>query len=472
MRLLCNLLIPLILFSYASRILGPSGLGKVEYANSIVSYFILFAALGIPMYGSREIARSRNNDSERSKVVFELTIILIVTTGIGYIAYFIIIRSILSLYEHWLLFFVIAPAIFLSSFSYEWFYIGIEDQLYITIRFIFIKIIQLILIFFFVKSPDDFVIYAGIIVGMNSISTLFNIIKLKQYIYFVPIKQLNIKRHLKPALLIFSSGVASSIYMHLDVTMVGIMVGDDAVGLYTAANKLIRLISAFIFSLPTVMIPRLENYLKNGNREEYKDYLDKSLRFILCLCIPCTLGMVILSPEIIRLFAGESYSESILSIRLLSPIILITGLIQFVGFQILLINRKEKHFTIAVVIAAIVNGFFNFFMIPIFKQNGAILGTVLAELSVLIIQSIFAWKLLQETELFSFNTVKYFVAGTIMFFSVFFIKIKLDGIILPIIICIFMGAFIYTVALVILHEKTIIIVMKNILKKRKIFLRK
>jgi O-antigen/teichoic acid export membrane protein len=188
------------------------------------------------------------------------------------------------------------------------------------------------------------------------------------------------------------------------------------------------------------------------------------------------LGIIILSPEIIWLFAGESYSESILSIRLLSPIILITGLIQFVGFQILLTNRKEKHFTIAVVIAAIVNGFFNFFMIPIFKQNGAILGTVLAELFVLLIQSIFAWKLLQETELFSFNTIKYFIAGIMMFFSVFFIKTKLDAIILPttiIITCIFAGAFIYTVALMVLHEKTIVIIMKNIsCKGYKIYSRK
>jgi O-antigen/teichoic acid export membrane protein len=445
--------------------LGPSGLGKVEYVNSIVSYFILFTALGIPIYGSREIARSRNNDRDRSKVVFEITIILIVTTGVGYIVYFIIIRFIPSLYDHWSLFCVTAPAIFLTTFSYEWFYVGIEDQLYITVRFAFIKIIQLILIFLYVKLPGDFIKYAGIIIGMNSISTLFNIIRLKQYIFFVPISTLNIKRHLKPALLIFSSGIASSIYMHLDVTMVGIMVGDDAVGLYTTANKLIRLISAFVFTLPSVMIPRLENYLKHGNKEAYKNYLDKSLRFILCLCIPCTLGIIILSPEIIQLFAGESYSESILSIRLLSPIIFITGLIQFVGFQILLTNRKEKYFTIAISIAAIVNGIFNFFMIPIFKQNGAILGTVLAELTVLLLQTIFAWKLLQETELFSFNTIKYFIAGIVMFFSIFFIKTKLDGIILPIIICICMGAFIYTVILMVLREKTIVIIMSNMLKR-------
>ena len=69
-RLLLNLLVPLIIFPYISRILGPEGLGKVEFANSIISYFVLFTALGIPTYGIREIARRRDDPVERSKVVW------------------------------------------------------------------------------------------------------------------------------------------------------------------------------------------------------------------------------------------------------------------------------------------------------------------------------------------------------------------------------------------------------------------
>jgi O-antigen/teichoic acid export membrane protein len=111
-RTVLNLIIPLIVFPYVSHILGPEGLGKVEFANSIVSYFVLFTALGIPTYGIREIARYRDNPVERSKIVIELTIILLGNIVIGYIGYFLLVRLIPSLYSNYILFCVIAPSVF------------------------------------------------------------------------------------------------------------------------------------------------------------------------------------------------------------------------------------------------------------------------------------------------------------------------------------------------------------------------
>jgi O-antigen/teichoic acid export membrane protein len=203
------------------------------------------------------------------------------------------------------------------------------------------------------------------------------------------------------------------------------------------------------------MIPRIENSLKNGNVVGYRKYLDKSLRFILILGVPCCFGLIVLAPEIIQLFAGDKYIESAFSTRLLSPIIIIVGLSNFVGLQVLYPNRKEKYFTIAVSIAALINAFFNYFMIPVFKQNGAILGTILAETIGLIIQIGLARKLLKDTELFSFNTVKYFLSGFIMLGIIFYLQSIIENIVLLIIICTGVGTVVYITLLIILHEKTI-----------------
>jgi O-antigen/teichoic acid export membrane protein len=464
-RLLLNVLIPLVIFPYVSRVLGPSGLGKVEFANSIVSYFVLFTTLGIPVYGVREIARRRDDSIERSKVVWELTLILIGTMLIGYTAYFILVRLIPALYENRILYLVIAPTVFLSAFNYEWFYTGIEDQLYITIRFIVIKILQIVLIFLCVKRTDDFIIYAGISVGLNGFSAVFNIIRLKKYIHWVPVVQLNIWRHIKPILWIFSSIIAINIYIHLDVTMVGIIAGDTAVGLYTVANRIIRLVISFVISLSLVMIPRIENYLKNNDRENYKKYLDISLRFTLILGAPCCFGLIVLAPEIIQLFGGRQYTESVLAIRLLAPIIIIVGLSNFVGLQILYINRKEKYYTIAVSIAAIINFIFNFFMIPMFKQDGAILGTVLAEVIALVILIVFAWKWLQDTKLFSWNTIQYFIASIVMACVIFFISSMIKNITFNLLICIPIGLIVYFILLAILREQCTICFMNKYFRR-------
>jgi O-antigen/teichoic acid export membrane protein len=465
-RLLLNLLIPLVIFPYISRILGPEGLGKVEFANSIVSYFVLFTALGIPAYGIREIARRRDDPVERSKVVWELTLILSVTIGIGYIVYFALIRFVPVLYRDWFLFCVIAPAIVLSDFSYEWFYTGIEDQLYITIRFIVVKIVQLALIFLCVKKAGDFIVYAGITVGLSGFSTLFNIARLRRYVRLVPLARLNIRRHIKSILLIFSSLVAVNVYMHLDVTMVGIMVGDVAVGLYTAANRIVRVIISVVTSIAAVTVPRLENALNKGDINAYKNYCNKSLRFILILGAPCCFGLIALAPEIIRLLTGEKYLDSILSVRLLAPVIAIVGLANFTGLQILYANRKEKYYTIAVSVAAAANAVFNFCMIPALKQNGAILGTVLAELIGLGIQIVFAWKLLKDTELFSLNTVKYFIAAAVMALVVYFVRTRIDSVALRVIASLGAGVLSYAVMLALLREKMYMSALAMFVNKR------
>lgn len=441
--------------------MGPGGLGKVEFANSIVSYFALFAALGIPVYGIRETARRRDDPVERSKVVWELTLILAVAACIGYAVYFTLIRAVPVLHKDWLLFCVVAPTIILSDFSYEWFYIGVEDQLYITIRFIVIKLFQVLLIFLCVRKPDDFIVYAGISVGLSGFSTLFNVSRLRRYVYPVPITRLNIGRHIKPVLLIFSSVVAVNVYTHLDVTMIGIMVGDTAVGLYTAANRLVRVVISVVTSVGAVVVPRLENALEKGDTAAYKSYCNKSLRFILILGTPCCFGLIALAPEIILLFAGEKYLESTLSVRLLAPIVVIVGMAHFVGLQILYANRKEKCYTIAVSVAAAVNAVFNFCMIPVFRQNGAIAGTVLAELTGLGIQTGFARKLLKDTELFTWNTARYFIAGAVMTGAVFLVRTRIDPPVLRVAVSLGAGALSYTVTLILLREKTCAAVLFN-----------
>ncbi len=239
LRTVLNLIVPLIVFPYTSRVLGPEGLGSVEFVNSIVSYFVLFTALGIPTYGIREIARIRDSLYERSKTFWELTWILGIMVVAGYICYFLAVFFVPVFKARFLLFLIVCPTIFLSDFSYEWFYVGIEDQKYITQRYIFTKILQVVLVFLCIKKAEHFYRYAAITIGLNGVSTLFNIVRIRQYVSFFHFKEINIVRHIKPTFIIFASVIAMNVYIHLDVTMVVLISGERAVGLYTAANKIV-----------------------------------------------------------------------------------------------------------------------------------------------------------------------------------------------------------------------------------------
>lgn len=462
-RLFLNLLIPMIVFPYVSRVLGPEGLGKVEFANSVVAYFVLFTSLGIPTYGVREIARSRDNKEKYSIIVYELSSILAVTCVVGYILYFGVIALIPNFRSELYLFLVVAPSIFFTDFSYDWFFQGIENQSYITKRYIFVKIIQVTLILLLVKESSQYILYGGILIGINGCATIFNIIHLRKYLAKVTIKTLNYKRHLKPIFAIFASVLAVSIYTNVDVTMVGLMVGDEAVGLYVTPNRIVRILIQCITVLGTVMIPRLENSLANNKVDEYYKLLNKSLGFTLLFCIPIFFGVQIVAKDLILLFAGSKFEESILSLRLLSPILLFIPMAHFVGLQILYPHRMEYKYTIAVTIAASINIVFNYFAIQKWEQNGAIIGTCVAELLGLIIQVLFGWKFVKQTELISWNTGKIVLAGVVMFgvLSVLNGIITISSIPINLLFDVGVGIIVYGGSLVVLREKVILKYKKN-----------
>lgn len=427
LRLFLTFTVPLVTFPYITRILGPINIGKVDFANSIVNYFVLFATLGIPTYGIREISNHRNSQYGLTRTVAELSVIQLITTLFSVIFYIVLVLLVPKFSEQKLLFLIIAPNIIFSAFGYEWFYIGIEDQSYITIRFIIIKFIQVFLIFLLVKEQNDFLEYAVILISLNGISSFFNIYRLNKYIKFYKVIRIDLRKHIKPIILMFISVIAISIYNQLDITMVGILVGEREVGLYTTANKLIRIIISLVTSMGIVILPRLTNDLETGNLEGYKYHIKKSLSFILFLGFPLVLGLNIISDEFVFLLAGKEFSESSFSMRLLSPIILIVGLAQFVGFQILYSHKKEKFYTIAVTVAAIINFISNYLLIPIYKQNGAIIGTVIAEISGLIFMLVFAHKYIKEYEIINWRFIFYIIASCIMFLVMYVLKIFINN---------------------------------------------
>lgn len=463
-RSVLSFLVPLVTFPYVSRVLEPSGIGKVEFVNSIVAYFTLFAALGIPSYGMREIAIVRDNQKERSKLFWELFLILFIMTFFCYVIYFLCLEFVPFFIEYKKLFLITFPTLLLTTFSFEWFYQGIENQKLITQRFILVKIIQTTLIFLLIKNFNDVFKYALIIVTMSGFSSIFNVAYLHKYIDFVPFKELEIKKHLKPIFVIFASIVAVNIYTHLDVTMVGIYRTEEEVGFYTTANKLVRLIISFIVPLSTVLLPRLSRLKNEKNFEEYNHLMVSSLNMLLMMGIPILVGIEILAKPIIILFAGEKFLSSIFTLRLLSPIILIVSMAQFVGIQILYTSKKEKYYTISVSVAGFINFFLNIFAIQKWGHNGAVLGTLGAETIGLILQIIFARKELKSLS-FSFkNFTKIIISSIFMGIVVFLLQNCGSGV-LSLFLSVIVGAICYGGILILLKEETALVWLKKIFNR-------
>lgn len=318
---------------YIARVLGPKSLGKVEYVNSLITYFMLFTALGIPSYGIREVAKYRDNSKELSKLMLELLTILFITTVIGYLVLFIFLYIYKSLYELKDIILILSINIICNNIGVEWFYQGIENQLYITKRFVVVRILTLIAMFLFIKSKENYLIYAFILVMMQSGSNILNLINLRKYISLKDIKvsSIELKKHLKPILVIFMATVATTIYLQLDSLMIG-NVSKEAVGIYIIPNKLIRMILVVVTALGTVLLPRITNCFKNKDYDNYNSYMNISLNYIFLIALPLVVSTFLLSEDIINIMAGSQFKASVLTLKILSPILFMIGIAYFLGF--------------------------------------------------------------------------------------------------------------------------------------------
>lgn len=380
LRVFSTAIIGVIMMPYINKTLGVVNLGKVEYSNSIINYFLIFSALGIPIYGVREISKVKDHLYKRTKTVVELLIILFITSILSYIFLFALYYFTPNLHNYKELLLVLSCSIFLTNIGAEWYFQGMEDQKFITIRFLIIRLITLILLFILVKSNVDYLWYAFILVLNVCGSNLFNLFYLLKDIQLKSIKRsdINLKRHIKPVLTIFIASISINIYLQLDLILLGSLVGDKYVGLYSASNKLVRFVIVFVTIIGAVLLPRLSS-LYVENKQEYFKYLKKAFDLILLLAIPASIYINFFAEEIIYYMAGKEFMEGVLTVKILSPLCVVVGLAYFYGYLVLYVQNQEKIYTTAVVISAIISVIINFFLIKIYYQNGAAFVAVLVE---------------------------------------------------------------------------------------------
>lgn len=381
-----NIIFPIITFPYVARVLSPAGVGKVDFSISFIQYFILLAQVGIPTYGIKECSKYRNSKEILSKKVQEILIINVIMMGFSYIALAIVLNSQMNLFSYKNLIIIASMNIVGTTIGIEWFYQAIEEYKYITIRSIFIKILSVVAIFIFVRSEEDFVVYA-IIVAMSVFSSyLINVVNSRKYINLFKIYQnYDFILHIRPIIVLFLMSASVSIYVNLDKLMLGFQSGDQYVGLYSAANKIIRLIIVLITSLGVVLLPRMSFSIKNGKFDTVNHIIKKSLDFILLIAIPSSVGIIVIADPLIRVFAGNQYLEAIKTMWILSPLILVISLSNLIGVQILVSFDKEKITAIATFFGALINLVLNYFLIPKYMHNGAAISSLIAEVIVLLI---------------------------------------------------------------------------------------
>ena len=418
------LVLPLVTTPYLSRVLGAEGIGIYGYTYAVVTYFILFGSLGVAMYGQREIAYAQENIEARKKTFIEIVLFRFVTIAIATVFYyfFFIKGAEYQIYYQILLLELIAAA-----FDISWFFQGMEEFKRTVTRNVLVRICSVSLVFILVKTKEDLAKFTLIYSLADLIGNLSLWLYVPKYVKGVKVKNINAFRHLPQIILLFIPQIANQIYKILDTTMIGALVADKAeTGYYEQGQKVIRLLLTVVTSLGVVMVPRMASTFMSGDNEKIKDYLKMSFRFVFFLAFPIMFGITSIAASFVPVFFGEGYDKVVILISIISPILLLMGMANVLGTQYLLPTKRQKEYTISVVIGLIVNFILNYILIKQYASIGASIATVISELVVVVIQYQYIKKDINFKTLLNLAW-KYLVAGLTMFAVCFGVRLLLNA---------------------------------------------
>lgn len=456
------LILPLITIPYVSRVLNADGIGIYSYTYSIISYFMLISMLGINNYGNRVIAKVRDDKEQLSQTFFSIYFIQLFMTILMIICYTLFVFLFVKEYKN----IALLQSIYLFSnlFDINWFFFGIEKFKVTITRSTVLKVLSMILIFIFIKSKNDVWLYTLLLSGSTFLSQLLLFPFLKKEIKFMRITFNDVKKHIRPCLTLFIPVIAVSLYKIMDKIMLGALTNVTEVGYYEQAEKIITIPIGIVTALGTVMLPRISNLVSKGNKDSVYRYIKKSMNFMMFLSIPICFGLMAISSDFIQVFLGNNFEKSSFLICYLAITIIFISFANVIRTQYLIPMEKDRVYINSVIIGAIINLVINAILIPKYQSIGACIGTIFAELFVMLYQLIAVRKELPIIDYLK-GVISFLVKSLFMFCVVLLIKRLELFLIIRVLLQITIGSLVYL--LLNINYINSILDIKRFLKKYK-----
>lgn len=455
-----NVLFPLVTAAYVARVLEPAGVGKVDYARNIVSYFVMFAVLGIPRYGTREIAKVRHDPRAVNKLFTELLVINFASTLICVIGYYTAVIS--GLIGDSIIYVICGIEIMFNFINIDWFYEGEEEYAYITVRSILIKLLSITALFSFVKDANDYPIYALITclgLGMNYLFNVYHARNRVKLIFY----NLEIRKHLKPIMILMISVVAASLYNKVNVTMLGAMCDEEIVAYYSNSSKIVTMLLTLVTAISGVFMPRL-SYMYAHDRTKFSNLVTLGAKIVLFFAIPCCAGLFVVAQNVVYVLFDVQFLPAVPAMRIMSVLIVIIGVCDLLCYQTIISSGNEKKLIYSRVVAGIANVILNALLIPRFQHVGTAVATVISELIVNGMLIKYAFEVAQP-EIPARYIIELLVGATIMSTCVWCLQQYIMNPVVALIGSVCLGGVLYIAAEAIMKNE-VLIMLKTMRSRR------
>lgn len=451
------IIVPFITIPYVSRVLGASLIGVNSYTNTIMSYFVLIANLGVTVYGNRTIAYCRDSIDERSRKFWEIFILKFLFSCVTYLLFLVFI---LMYPKYTKVLLIQSIQILAVSIEISWLFDGMEDFKRMVIRNFMVKIACVILIFIFVKTPDDFDKYVFITVFSSFLGNLTLWSYVKQYVTRVSFKSLKIQSHFLPVIYLFIPQITSTIFISINKLLLGNLSTMSQAGYFDNSDKIIRILLALITAVGTVIFPKVANEHKKRNKERVTFLTQLTFDSVNIITVPIVLGIISISSTFSNIFFGPNFKGIDLVLSVLVVELLFMGFSSVIGSQYLIATSQSRYLSIAIFNGVIVTVLSALLLIPHFGAVGASLTSVIGEMTIAFFEIWFVRKQINIVTLCK-DIPKYVLSGFVMFAVLFILRTVNFNPYLKLILQIISGGIIYFAMIFLLKPKLVNLVLEK-----------
>lgn len=392
---------------WLARYLGPLDFGILNYSVAFVAIFSVIANLGLNEIVVRDlINETYENRKEVLGTVFTLQLLASILSflSIFLIAYFTEISGTIS---YFVLIVVGFSLIFQPIATIKYFYESqLNSRYFVWVEngvFIIISIIKIALIFL-----NANLITFAILISFEAILvfTILMVLYFKQKITEKKWKYNHdrAKQLMTDSWPLVMSGIAIMVYMRIDQVMIGKMLGQKFVGIYTVALKL----SEIWYMIPMIITSSLFPVILKSKltcNKLYRQRIQYLLDFMTTISYVISILTLFFSQWLIIYLFGPEYSESakILNVHIWTSVFVFIGV---VGGKWYITENLQRLVFYRSIIGALINIVLNFYLIPRYSALGAAYATLISQ--------IFSAYLI---DYFSYKTKEIFIMKTKAIFS-------------------------------------------------------
>lgn len=366
-----NVLLPLVTLPYILHVVGKANYGAYSYVYAVIQYVILFSTYGFNFSATKQISQCRDDNDVVSRIYNAVIackgIIAVVLSFLLMLSYRLVFKD-----ETGLLMFIYGIGMVIGDiFTPVWLFQGMEKMKYMTIVNASSKILFTILIFVVVRSHDDFSLIillnscGYLLAGLLSIVLVYSQFGLR----FHRSSFRDILAQFKDGSAVFGSTFGMNLYRNANVIILKQFVPDSVVGLYSAAEKVVKGFQSLLSPAAQALFPHLSLRFKGQTAAQNVRLLRKISLPFTAVVAAVAAGLYIFAPLVSDILCGKEFVECVPLIRIMTLVVLFGEINYLIGIVGLINMDGQVIFFRSVLITGI---FSILFMLLLASRYGAV----------------------------------------------------------------------------------------------------